>query len=48
MGWNCCNTFSVDINEDLVKETVDIIIKRGMKRQDTNILLLMMAGKQCN
>ncbi len=31
MGWNSWNTFEVDINEDLIKETVDIIVESGLK-----------------
>ncbi len=31
MGWNSWNTFGVNINEDMIKETVDIMISSGMK-----------------
>jgi alpha-galactosidase len=31
MGWNSWNTFEVNINEQLVKETADIIVSSGMK-----------------
>lgn len=31
MGWNSWNTFEVNINEDLVKKTADIIVSSGMK-----------------
>jgi alpha-galactosidase len=31
MGWNSWNTFQTNINEQLVKETADIIISSGMK-----------------
>ncbi|MDQ8202178.1 glycoside hydrolase family 27 protein [Pelagicoccus sp. SDUM812003] len=31
MGWNSWNTFEVDINEDLFKEMVDLIVDSGMK-----------------
>lgn len=31
MGWNTWNTFRLDINEDLVKESVDIFISKGLK-----------------
>lgn len=31
MGWNSWNTFEVNINEDLVKKTADIIVSTGMK-----------------
>jgi alpha-galactosidase len=31
MGWNSWNTFAVNINEDLVKQTVDMVVKSGMK-----------------
>jgi alpha-galactosidase len=30
-GWNSWNTFRLNINEDLVKETVDIFIEKGLK-----------------
>ena len=31
MGWNSWNTFEVNINEKLVKQTADIIVSSGMK-----------------
>ncbi|RYJ42076.1 glycoside hydrolase family 27 protein [Flavobacterium beibuense] len=31
MGWNSWNTFATDINEDLVKQTADIMVASGMK-----------------
>jgi len=31
MGWNTWNTFRLDINEDLVKESVEIFISKGLK-----------------
>ncbi len=31
MGWASWNTFNVNVNEELIKETVDIIVKSGMK-----------------
>ncbi len=31
MGWNTWNTFRLDINEDLIKEAVDIFIEKGLK-----------------
>lgn len=31
MGWNSWNTFEVNINEELVKKTADIIVSSGMK-----------------
>ena len=31
MGWNSWNTFEVNINEDLVKKTSDIIVSSGLK-----------------
>ena len=31
MGWNSWNTFEVNINEDLVKKTADIIVSSGLK-----------------
>ena len=31
MGWNTWNTFRLNINEDLVKDAVDIFIEKGLK-----------------
>ncbi len=31
MGWNSWNTFAVNISEDLVKQTVDMMVASGMK-----------------
>ena len=31
MGWNSWNTFEVNINEDLVKKTADMMVSSGMK-----------------
>jgi alpha-galactosidase len=31
MGWNSWNTFAADINENLIEETIDAMIKNGMK-----------------
>ncbi|GGB76452.1 hypothetical protein GCM10007424_15570 [Flavobacterium suaedae] len=31
MGWNSWNTFATDIDEELVKETADIMVASGMK-----------------
>ena len=31
MGWNSWNTFEVEINEDLIKQTADILVESGMK-----------------
>lgn len=31
MGWNSWNTFQVNINEDLVKRTADLMVSNGMK-----------------
>lgn len=31
LGWNSWNTFATDINEDLIKETVDAIVESGLK-----------------
>lgn len=31
MGWNSWNTFEVDINEDLIKQTADIMVSSGMR-----------------
>lgn len=32
MGWNTWNTFRLDINEELVKESVEIFINKGLKK----------------
>jgi alpha-galactosidase len=31
MGWNSWNTFAINISEDVIKKTVDIIVSSGMK-----------------
>ena len=31
MGWNSWNTFEVDIHEDLIKQTADVLVSSGMK-----------------
>ncbi len=31
MGWNSWNTFACDINEDLIKQTADLMITTGMR-----------------
>ena len=31
MGWNSWNTFRMDISEELIKETVDLFIEKGLK-----------------
>src|SRR6476659_5466617 len=31
MGWNSWNTFQTNINEELVKQTADIMVSSGMK-----------------
>ncbi|WP_075186947.1 glycoside hydrolase family 27 protein [Teredinibacter haidensis] len=31
MGWNSWNTFEVEVNEKLIKETVDILVSSGMR-----------------
>ena len=31
MGWNSWNTFGTNIDEKLIKETIDAMIKNGMK-----------------
>ncbi len=31
MGWNSWNTFSWNINEDLIKETADVMVSSGLK-----------------
>ena len=31
LGWNSWNTFTWEINEDLIKETVDAMVEKGYK-----------------
>jgi alpha-galactosidase len=31
MGWNSWNTFAADVNETLIKETADMMVKSGMR-----------------
>ena len=31
MGWNSWNTFALDINEDVVKQTADKFVELGLK-----------------
>jgi alpha-galactosidase len=31
MGWNSWNTFACDVNEDIIRQTVDAIVSNGMK-----------------
>jgi alpha-galactosidase len=40
MGWNSWNTFQANIDEDLVKQTADIIVSSGMK--DAGYLYLVL------
>jgi alpha-galactosidase len=40
MGWNSWNTFEVNINEQLVKETADIMVSSGMKDAGYTYLVL--------
>jgi alpha-galactosidase len=40
MGWNSWNTFEVNINEQLVKETADIMVSSGMKAAGYNYIVL--------
>ncbi len=40
MGWNSWNTFAVSINEQLFKETVDIIVASGLKEAGYNYVVV--------
>jgi len=40
MGWNSWNTFEVNINEDLVKQTADEMVSSGMKDAGYQYLVL--------
>jgi alpha-galactosidase len=40
MGWNSWNTFQTKINEQLVKETADIIVSSGMKEAGYRYIVL--------
>ncbi|GAC1431234.1 MAG: hypothetical protein NVSMB7_07390 [Chitinophagaceae bacterium] len=40
MGWNSWNTFQANINEQLVKETADIMVSSGMKAAGYTYLVL--------
>jgi len=40
MGWNSWNTFEVNINEDLVKQTADEMVSSGMKDAGYEYLVL--------
>ena len=40
MGWNSWNTFQTNINEQLVKQTADIIVSSGMKGAGYTYLVL--------
>ncbi len=40
MGWNSWNTFQVNINEELVKKTADIMVSSGMKDAGFSYLVL--------
>ena len=31
LGWNSWNTFTWDINEELIKKTADIFVERGYR-----------------
>lgn len=40
MGWNSWNTFETNINEQLVKETADIMVASGMKEAGYQYIVL--------
>ena len=40
MGWNSWNTFQTNINEDLVKQTADLVVANGMKAAGYTYLVL--------
>lgn len=40
MGWNSWNTFEVEINEKLVKETADLMVTTGMKNAGYEYIVL--------
>lgn len=40
MGWNSWNTFETKINEDLIKETAEALIKSGMKDAGYNYIVI--------
>ena len=40
MGWNSWNTFQTNINEELVKQTADIIVSTGMKDAGYSYIVL--------
>ncbi len=44
LGWNSWNTFTWDINESLIFEIADCMVKTAIKMPATNILLSMTAG----
>lgn len=40
MGWNSWNTFQIKINEDLIKQTADMLVSSGMRDAGYNYLVL--------
>ncbi|NWJ52145.1 MAG: glycoside hydrolase family 27 protein [Bacteroidetes bacterium] len=40
MGWNSWNTFQTNINEELVKQTADLMVSSGMKDAGYNYIVL--------
>ncbi len=40
MGWNTWNTFGENINEDLIKETADMLVSTGLKDLGYNYLVI--------
>ncbi|HPE95193.1 MAG TPA: glycoside hydrolase family 27 protein, partial [Bacillota bacterium] len=40
MGWNSWNTFGNNINEELIKQTADIMVKKGLLDAGYNYLVI--------
>jgi len=40
MGWNSWNTFQTEVNEKLIKETADALIKNGMRDAGYNYIVI--------
>ena len=40
MGWNSWNTFAININEDMIKQIVDIIVNSGMKESGYSYIVV--------
>lgn len=44
LGWNSWNTFTWDINEQLIRDVADVFVSEGYLVLVTSILSLMIAG----